>query len=52
MTTSLRCFTAYDVRGKIPDDFDEHIALRIALAFTEHCPKRSLQGYASKALIS
>jgi len=42
MTTSLRCFTAYDVRGKIPDDFDEHIALRIALAFTEHCNVRKM----------
>ena len=42
MTTSLRCFTAYDVRGKIPDDFDEHIALRIALAFTEHCKVKKL----------
>ncbi|MGD9946852.1 MAG: phosphomannomutase [Desulfobulbus sp.] len=37
MTTSLRCFTAYDVRGRIPEDFDEQLALRIALAFTQHC---------------
>ena len=36
MTTSLRCFTAYDVRGKIPEDFDDQIALRIALAFAQH----------------
>jgi len=37
MTTSLRCFTAYDVRGRIPEDFDAQIALRIALAFARHC---------------
>lgn len=36
MTASLRCFTAYDVRGRIPEDFDEHIALRIALACIEY----------------
>ncbi len=42
MTTSLRCFTAYDVRGKIPEDFDEQLALRIALAFTEHCRVRKM----------
>ncbi|NLX19975.1 MAG: phosphomannomutase, partial [Desulfobulbus sp.] len=30
------CFTAYDVRGKIPDNFDEHIARHIALAFADH----------------
>ena len=37
MTAALRCFTAYDVRGKIPEDFDPAIAARIALAFAEHC---------------
>jgi phosphomannomutase len=37
MTLSFSCFTAYDVRGKIPDEFDEHIALRIALAFARFC---------------
>ena len=42
MTTSLRCFTAYDVRGKIPEDFDEELALRIALAFTQHCQVRKM----------
>lgn len=42
MTASLRCFTAYDVRGKIPEDFDQHIALRIALAFAQHCTVRKL----------
>ncbi|NCC77111.1 MAG: phosphomannomutase [Clostridia bacterium] len=42
MTSSLRCMTAYDVRGKIPEDFDEQIALRIALAFARHCRVRSM----------
>jgi len=42
MTDSLRCFTAYDVRGKIPEDFDHHIALRIALAFAQHCTVRKM----------
>lgn len=36
MTAALRCFTAYDVRGKIPEDFDPAIAARIALAFADH----------------
>jgi phosphomannomutase len=34
--------TAYDVRGKIPEDFDEQMALRIALAFVRHCRVRSM----------
>lgn len=42
MTTLLRCFTAYDVRGKIPEDFDEQLAVRIALAFTQHCRVRKM----------
>lgn len=37
MNPSLNCFTAYDVRGKIPETFDERIARRIALAFAHHC---------------
>ena len=37
MTASLSCFTAYDVRGRVPQDLDEGIAVRIALAFAEHC---------------
>jgi len=37
MTLPLTCFTAYDVRGKIPDNFDQQIALRITLAFAHHC---------------
>lgn len=42
MTSTLACFTAYDVRGKIPDTFDERIAERIALAFAEHCQVRTM----------
>lgn len=42
MSTSLRCFTAYDVRGKIPEDFDEQIALHIALAFVQQCRIRTM----------
>jgi phosphomannomutase len=40
--TPFSCFTAYDVRGKIPDDFDQHIALRIALAFARFCDVRTM----------
>jgi len=42
MTTSMCCFTAYDVRGRIPEEFDQDIALRIALAFTRHCAVRKM----------
>ena len=42
MNLPLSCFTAYDVRGKIPETFDEQIALRIALAFVHHCQVRTL----------
>jgi phosphomannomutase len=42
MISPLRCLTAYDVRGKIPEDFDAQIALRIALAFTCHCRVRRM----------
>lgn len=42
MTSPLSCFTAYDVRGKVPDTFDELIAQRIALAFAQHCDIRTM----------
>ncbi|NOQ46470.1 MAG: phosphomannomutase [Desulfobulbaceae bacterium] len=35
MKEPLRCFTAYDVRGRIPDQLNEEIASRIALAFAQ-----------------
>ena len=36
MTEPLRCFTAYDVRGRGPAELNEAIAARIALAVAEH----------------
>ena len=33
MSESLRCFTAYDVRGRVPDELNSGIAARIGLAF-------------------
>lgn len=35
MTTPLQCFTAYDVRGRVPDELNPDIARRIGLAFAE-----------------
>ncbi len=35
MTVQLRCFTAYDVRGRVPDELNAAIARRIGLAFAE-----------------
>jgi phosphomannomutase len=33
MSEDLQCFTAYDVRGRVPDELNSTIAGRIALAF-------------------
>lgn len=33
MSDALQCFTAYDVRGRIPDELDTDIARRIGVAF-------------------
>ena len=33
MSTPLRCFTAYDVRGRVPENLNSDIAARIGLAF-------------------
>lgn len=33
MSTPLRCFTAYDVRGRVPENLNPEIAARIGLAF-------------------
>ncbi|CAK8715102.1 Phosphomannomutase [Candidatus Electronema halotolerans] len=33
MSTPLRCFTAYDVRGRVPEELNPDIAARIGLAF-------------------
>jgi phosphomannomutase len=35
MTERLRCFTAYDVRGRVPADLDTEIVRRIGLAFVD-----------------
>lgn len=35
MGETLSCFTAYDVRGKVPDELNEEIAAKIALAFVD-----------------
>ncbi len=37
MPPCLRCFTAYDVRGRVPQEFGPELAARIALAFVERC---------------
>lgn len=33
MSETLKCFTAYDVRGRVPDELNKDIAARIGLAF-------------------
>ncbi|MDW7772980.1 MAG: phosphomannomutase [Desulfobulbaceae bacterium] len=35
MNTPLKCFTAYDVRGRVPAELNPDIARRIGLAFAE-----------------
>ncbi len=35
MTQRLRCFTAYDVRGRVPDELNPEISGRIGLAFAD-----------------
>ena len=35
MTEDLRCFKAYDVRGRVPDELNEDVARRIGRAFVE-----------------
>jgi phosphomannomutase len=35
MSERLRCFTAYDVRGRVPGDLDTEIVRRIGLAFAD-----------------
>lgn len=35
MAGSLHCFTAYDVRGRVPDELDSRIVRRIGLAFVD-----------------
>lgn len=33
MSEALKCFTAYDVRGRVPEELNKEIAARIGLAF-------------------
>ncbi|MBU1105866.1 MAG: phosphomannomutase [Candidatus Riflebacteria bacterium] len=35
MKEILRCFKAYDVRGRLPDELNEHVAERIGRAYAE-----------------
>jgi len=42
----LTCFTAYDVRGLIPDELNEEIAYRIGKAYAAFLnPKKVVVGY-------
>ncbi len=46
MKTSIDCFKAYDIRGRIPDQLNEDIAYRIGCAFVEFLtPKKVVVGY-------
>ena len=46
MTQELTCFTAYDIRGRIPDQLDEGIAYRIGRAYAEFLtPNDVVVGY-------
>jgi len=36
VSTNLRCFKAYDIRGRVPDELNIDIAYRIGHAFTEY----------------
>ncbi len=42
MSESLQCFTAYDVRGRVPDELNSDIAARIGLAFCKQIGARKL----------
>ncbi|MDD5273253.1 MAG: phosphomannomutase, partial [Methylovulum sp.] len=45
MTTSLTCFKAYDIRGRLPDELNADIAYRIGRAFAEKIqPKAVIVG--------
>ncbi len=42
MPEPLKCFTAYDVRGRVPDELNSDIAARIGLAFCRSIDARKL----------
>lgn len=46
VSEELRCFKAYDVRGRIPDELNEEISYRIGRAYAEFLqPKRVVVGH-------
>ena len=42
MRTELKCFKAYDVRGRIPDELNPEIAYRIGRAYVEVVAPRTV----------
>ncbi|HID97205.1 MAG TPA: phosphomannomutase [Thermodesulfobacteriaceae bacterium] len=45
MAAEIKCFKAYDIRGRVPDELDEDIAYRIGRAFAEYiAPKKVVVG--------
>ncbi|MDY0350032.1 MAG: phosphomannomutase [Desulfobulbaceae bacterium] len=42
MNEPLRCVTAYDIRGRVPDELDEQLARRIGLAFADQFALRKV----------
>lgn len=46
MTTSLSCFKAYDIRGRVPDELNGDIAYRIGNAYARYLnPRTVVVGY-------
>jgi phosphomannomutase len=46
MKSTIDCFKAYDIRGRIPDQLNEEIAYRIGCAFVEFLkPKKVVVGF-------
>lgn len=42
MTEPLTCFKAYDIRGRVPGEIDEHVGCRIGRAFGEFLAAREV----------
>ena len=42
MTQDYRCFKAYDIRGRIPDQLNDEIAWRIGRAFAAYLKPRKV----------
>ncbi len=42
MSEQLKCFTAYDVRGRVPEELNNEIAARIGLAFCRQIEARKV----------